>query len=330
MMHSPKSNKCQSVPNLHSEKDAEPNVTQRNPKRKELDCELKRSISALSDEFKKSMSTLSSEIRDQFSNINSNIVNLRNEVNNLATTSSQIQSELTDLHSDFSNTKKVLSILNTKHLELSKVVDDLKSSVEFNYTNNSDAMKRVKEMESKIVSPTSEPISILISKLDRLEQQARQCNIEIGNLPEKRGENLLVILESIAAVINIPITQRDIVAIHLIPHAHTHNSRPKNVIVKFTSRLLRDNVLSAFRLAKGITSDRVGLAGTPCRIYMNEHLTLRYKELFRKCRDAAKTSKFRNVWVRNATVLVKENNNENDDSPTIAVRSEDDIFKSKK
>lgn len=321
MLLSPNSSKCQSVPDLYSADDADPNVTQRIFKRKQPDCDLRRDISALSEEFKRSMSFLTTEIRDQFSNINSSISNLRNDFNNLATTSSQIQSELKELRSDFFNTKQDISILNTKHLELSKVVDDLKSSVEFNSANIIDTVKRTKEMESKIVTSASEPIFTLVNKIDRLEQQARQCNIEIGNLPEKRGENLVVILESIAAAINIPIAQRDIVAIHRVPHAHTHNSRPKNIIVKFTSRLLRDNVLSAYRLSKGFTSDRIGLTGTQCRIYLNEHLTLRNKELFRKCRDAAKTNKFKYVWVRNATVLAKEN----DDSPTIAIYSEDDI-----
>lgn len=321
MTRSPNSSKCASVPDLNSGDDADFNVTQRNFKRKQPDCDLRRDISALSEEFKKSMSFLSTEIRDQFSNINSNISNLRNEFNNLATTSSEIQSELKQLRSEFSITKKDISILNTKHIELSKFVDDLKSSVEFNSANITDAVKRTKEMESKIVASASEPIVALTNKIDRLEQQARQCNIEIGNLPEKRGENLVLLMESIASAINVPIAQRDIVAIHRVPHAHAHNSRPKNIIVKFTSRLLRDNVLSAYRLSKGITSDRIGLAGTQCRIYMNEHLTLHNKELFRKCRVAAKTNNFKYVWVRNATVLVKKS----DDSPTFAVHSENDI-----
>ncbi|KAJ8704224.1 hypothetical protein PYW08_012948 [Mythimna loreyi] len=85
--------------------------------------------------------------------------------------------------------------------------------------------------------------------------------------------------------------------------------------------IMRDNLLSAYRLSKGLTTDRIGLSGTSCRIYLNEHLTLRNKDLFRKCREAAKLKKFKFVWVRNATVLVKES----EDSSTFAVRTEDEI-----
>uniref|UniRef100_A0A2A4IYM6 FP protein C-terminal domain-containing protein n=1 Tax=Heliothis virescens TaxID=7102 RepID=A0A2A4IYM6_HELVI len=330
MMLSPKDSKCLSVPDLHSSDDVDPNVNsnvkQRNSKRKQPDCELTLAISALSVELKKSLKDLRVDMRDQFTNTNTNISDLRDEFNNLSTTSTQIQNDLKELRSQFSDTKKDIATLYTKHEELSIVVSELKSSVNFNSANITDNVKRVTEMESRINTCASETISLLECKIDRLEQHARQCNIEIGNLPEKRGENLVSILESIASIISIPLTQRDIVAIHRVPHAHTQNSRPKNIIVKFNSRLLRDNMLSAYRLSKGITSDRLGLAGTQCRIYMNEHLTLRNKELFRKTREAAKTHVFKYVWVRNATVLVKET----DDSPTYAIRSEDDISKNVK
>lgn len=321
MVLSPQGSKCQSVPDLYSGEDADSYVTQRNLKRKQPDCELTLAISTLSEEFKRSMNTLHVDMRDQFTNINTNISNLRDEFNNLSSTSAQIQNDLKELRSEFTGTKKDLISLNTKHQELSQAVTELQSAVNFNSANNIDNMKRIEEIEARVKTSASETIFLLENKIDRLEQHARQCNIEIGNLPEKRGENLVVIFESIASAINIPLMQRDIVAIHRVPHAHTQNSRPKNVIVKLSSRLLRDNVLSAYRLSKGITSDRVGLSGTQCRIYMNEHLTLRNKELFRKSRDAAKTNKFKYVWVRNATVLVKET----DDSSTIAIRSEDDI-----
>lgn len=321
MVLSPKGNKCQSVPDLHSVEDADPNVTQRNLKRKQPDCELTLAISALSEELKRSIKALRVDMRDQFTNINTNISDLRAEFNNLSSTSSLIQNDLKELRSQFSDTKKDITALNIKHQELSHAVSEIKSSVNFNSANIIDNVKRVTEMESRISTCASETISLLENKIDRLEQHARQCNIEVGNLPEKRGENLVAIFESIASAINIPLTQRDIVAIHRVPHAHTLNSRPKNIIVKLSTRLLRDNMLSAYRLSKGITSDGIGLTGTQCRVYMNEHLTLRNKELFRKTRDAAKSNKFKYVWVRNATVLVKET----DDSPTFAIRSEDEI-----
>lgn len=82
----------------------------------------------------------------------------------------------------------------------SKIVTELKSTVDF----------IDRKMESRISTCASETVSLLENKTDRLEQQAIQCNIQcnVQNLPEKRGENLVEILESIASAIRIPLTQR--------------------------------------------------------------------------------------------------------------------------
>lgn len=314
-------NKSQSSPDLHTDEDSSTvaNVTQR--KRKQPDCELTLAIVDLSAEFKKTISDLRADINNQFSKINETIGNLRDEFNILSTSYSQIQSELKELRTDYSTAKLEISSLSAKHDDLSRVVSELKSTVNFNSANCVDNAKCIADLNMSIKNSAASSVSLLESKIDVLEQQARQCNVELGNIPEKRGENLITVLESIASAINISIARNDVVAIHRVPHAHAQNNRPKNIVVKFASRLFRDNLLSAYRLSKGLTSDRIGLSGTPCRIYVNEHLTLRNKNLFRKCREAANANKFKYVWIRNATVLVKKT----DDSATFAIRTETDI-----
>ncbi|VVC98682.1 unnamed protein product [Leptidea sinapis] len=58
---------------------------------------------------------------------------------------------------------------------------------------------------------------------------------------------------------------------------------------------------------------------------MNEHLTLKNKRLFRECREEAKRLKYKYVWVKNATILVREN----DTSLSFAIRSTGDFTKFK-
>ncbi|KAJ8712689.1 hypothetical protein PYW08_007993 [Mythimna loreyi] len=312
-------NKCQSNPDLYSSAESGPNVTMR--KRKQPDCELTQAINSLSVELKKAILDLRTDMNNQFLNVNTCINNLRDDLNTLSATSSQIQSEVKELRAEYTRMEKDISDLKMQHTEMSQDVTDLKSSVNFNSDNYIDCVKRLKELESQSSNSTVTTIKLLEGKIDTLEQQARQCNIEIANMPEKRGENLMSILESIGSAVNMSISSGDIISIHRVPHAHAQNNRPKNIIVKFTTRIMRDNLLSAYRLSKGLTTDRIGLSGTSCRIYLNEHLTLRNKDLFRKCREAAKLKKFKFVWVRNATVLVKES----EDSSTFAVRTEDEI-----
>ncbi|XP_047041119.1 uncharacterized protein LOC124645357 [Helicoverpa zea] len=316
MFRSP--SKAQSDPNL-SKDDEVVNVTQR--KRKQPECELTLAISALSDEVKKSLNDLRVDINSQFSGIKDSINTLRSDLNAISSDFSQMLSDVKALRLDCDAAKTDVTELKSKYSELSREVSELKSTVNFNAENNIDGAKRIADMELKIKDSGAAAISLLEGKIDKLEQQARQCNIEICNVPEKRGENLSTVLESIASAINMTLSQRDIIAIHRVPHAHSKNTRPKNIIVKFATRLLRDNMLSAYRLSRGLTSDRIGISGTPIRVYMNEHLTLRNKDLFRKCREAAQANKFKYVWIRNATILVKEM----DDSATFAIHTESDI-----
>ncbi|VVC87115.1 unnamed protein product [Leptidea sinapis] len=79
----------------------------------------------------------------------------------------------------------------------------------------------------------------------------------------------------------LTISKKNVNSIQRVPHANQQNNRQlKNIIVKFTTRILRDNILSAFRKAGGVRSEQIGIQGQSQIIYMNEHLTLKYKRLF--------------------------------------------------
>ncbi|KAH9640215.1 hypothetical protein HF086_008451 [Spodoptera exigua] len=161
-------------------------------------------------------------------------------------------------------------------------------------------------------------------KIESLEQQARLNNIEICNLPERRDEDLLELVEKIGATIKCLIPRQEVLAVHRVPHARAmENNKPKNIVVKLASRTLRDNVLSAYRLCKNVTSDLIGMSGTPHKMYLNEHLTLYNKQLFRTCREVARKYNVKYVWIRNATILVKAT----DGSKTFAVRCQSDVNK---
>uniref|UniRef100_A0A2A4J6R0 FP protein C-terminal domain-containing protein n=1 Tax=Heliothis virescens TaxID=7102 RepID=A0A2A4J6R0_HELVI len=188
-----------------------------------------------------------------------------------------------------------------------------------------DIKKRINDVCLEGSKQSSLLIDNLVSKIDSLEQQARNCNAEICNVPEKRGENLLNIIEMVGSAVNFPICQRDIVSIHRVQHATQQGNKPKNIVVKFNSRILRDNLVSAYRLSKTLKAEQIGFPGSTATIYINEHLTLKNKQLFRKTREAAASHNYKYVWIKNSTILVRKR----DDTSTFAIRIEDDIRKIK-
>lgn len=236
---------------------------------------------------------------------------------------------------------KILSTLEswfTKYDEkISKItsdLDELKKSFQFmsdRYEEldrkTSETQQRVSILEDRINSTQpqqNQRVSDLESKIDAMEQQARSCNMEISNLPEKSGENLLAILEEMGSILKNPVSKQDVISIHRVPHADSKSSRPKNVIVKFATRLLRDNFVASVRLARGMKTDQLKIWPSQ-NIYVNEHLTLKNKGLFRQAREAAKNCGYTYVWIKHGNILVRAN----DTSSVIAIRSNSDLSKIK-
>ncbi|KOB76122.1 Zinc finger DNA binding protein [Operophtera brumata] len=108
---------------------------------------------------------------------------------------------------------------------------------------------------------------------------------------------------------------------------------------------MRDNVLGAYRRAKTLKSDQLHIAGTPARIYMNEHLTLKHIAHRRHTRQnlyeraphtetqaiissvprSGEEQPFQYVWIRHSSILVRER----DDAPAFVIRTESDLEKIK-
>lgn len=216
--------------------------------------------------------------------------------------------------------KKLLNEVNNKFVDYDKSL--VYSEERQNVFDN-----RLKSLETQATLSTETPhrVIALENKVAAMEQIARACNVEIANLPDKRGENLIAIITQIGSFIGYELTQRDILSIHRVPHADSNDKRPKNVIIKFSSRYIRDNFLAAFRMKKGVDSTQLSISGPSNKIYANEHLTLGNKLLFRECREKAKTYAYKYVWVKHGIVLMRKS----DSSPILAVRSSQDILKIK-
>ena len=296
----------------------DPNITCR--KRKQPECEHEVVLSALRADLQKS-SSIQAELQKTLSEwkvsldgrlaaINDNITSIRGD---LETYIKESKKEIASLRSENAAIKDTVS-------KLSVEVAGVKTSAQHISDQYDDFQERLNNINKQTLSVNPDAIKALELKIDSLEQQGRQCNLEISNVPERRGENLPALLEDIGIQIGHNISRDDVTSIHRVPHA-TSSERPKNIIATVKTRTLRDNIITACRLKKGFTSKDLGIAGTPHTVYVNEHLTLQKKQLLRETREAAKKFSYKFVWVKHATILVKQSEN----SPTIAIKCKNDI-----
>ncbi|CAG5009018.1 unnamed protein product [Parnassius apollo] len=108
--------------------------------------------------------------------------------------------KITKFIEDFEELKNSIQFINDKYDDLETQTDEIR--------------RRLFELE-KIYKSSQNKDDLIMevgNKLDILELNSRQCNIEIVNLPEKRNENLISIIENVAAVIKQPINKYDVIS----------------------------------------------------------------------------------------------------------------------
>ncbi|KAJ8719765.1 hypothetical protein PYW08_011940 [Mythimna loreyi] len=325
MLHSPTNKSDTELHKHRASRTNDDSVSGR--KRKQPEPEWSNAIQALSAEFKNTLNEWRSDLESSINKISDNVTSIKVEMTTITKVTTEIKNDIQSLRSEQNVLRQTVSELETKYNDAMQEIDRLKDSFRFVGDEQSDILRKVSEFskQNQDYTESKQTISELIAKIDSLEQSARSCNIEICNIPERRNEDLIALITSIGSSINYNLKQSDIISIHRVPHAHRDNDRPKNIIVKLNSRILRDNNLSAYRINKGLNTGKLGLSGKSLPIYMHEHLTLKNKILFRQCRDAAKANNYRFLWVKHGTILVRER----EGTKSFAIRSPEDIAKIK-
>lgn len=171
-------------------------------------------------------------------------------------------------------------------------------------------MKQIDLLKSENMKLKSD-VNTLTNKLDALEQHSRNNNIEIHGVPEVKNENLFNVLDGICKFINIDVNTSHIDYIHRISTRNT--DLPKPIIVRFTSRLYKENLIGAARTKqkKDINNTTSGLLleGAHKPIFINENLTNDKKLLFKECRKFAKDNKYKFSWVKNGNIFLRKDDN---------------------
>lgn len=315
--------KTSSNPDLRPTSESDTGVTCR--KRKQPECLFTETLNAVASELRNTIKSFREDVDASFATMNSNISGIKEDLVALKLNTSQIRAELDTLRSEHDNFKLQMHTLKNSNEELSQQFTSLQGSLQYTSDQCDELVKQMTTLERRVSTSSSseELFTQLEAKIDTLEQQARSCNVEISNIPERRGENLITIAESIGNKIKFPITHKDIISIHRVPHNLFNKDKPKNIVIRFSSVIFRDNVISAYRLAKGLKSDQIGVTGSSHIIYLNEHLTLKKKMFFRECRLEAKKNNFKYCWIKHSNILVRKT----DTSNVHAIRNKKDFSK---
>ena len=157
--------------------------------------------------------------------------------------------------------------------------------------------------------------------LNDLEQYTRRDCIEIRGIPlpeEPQEEETNDIVLQLSEKMGIPMERKDISISHRIPSSRA--SVDPAIIVKFVRREMRENLYRARKRLKSITTADLGFP-VDKKIFINESLTSKNKELFKDCLKFKKDNSYKFLWTNAGKIFLRRNA----DSPVIPINSSADI-----
>lgn len=153
----------------------------------------------------------------------------------------------------------------------------------------------------------------LSNRLRQQEQLSRANNIEIQCVPEHSSENLYTTVQQLGSAIKCPLTDTDLQYCSRIAKLNSASSRPRSILVKFSSRRLRDTFLAGVikhnknNPGDKLNTSHLGYGGNKrTAVFVSEHLTLEAKALHAAARQKARQLNFRFVWVRDGKVFLRK------------------------
>lgn len=189
--------------------------------------------------------------------------------------------------------------------------------------------KRLTEIE--VVASNVNIAAEVEKRLNDRDQDYFLTDIEVTGIPECKNENPIHIITQVANKLGVTLDEREIVSVerrgrrlnaaasNIETTANTR--RPRTIVVSLSRRNLRDQLLRAARLRKGIDTTGIVDNTQPQTIYLSERLTWSNRQLFRAARQEGRNKGWRYIWTRRGNVFARRDTN----SQAFRIRTQADI-----
>ncbi|XP_023214404.1 uncharacterized protein LOC111617333 [Centruroides sculpturatus] len=242
------------------------------------------------------------------------------------------------------NFETILQEVKLIHLELSNIKEtniEIQKSVEF-LTNKFDKMEeRINVLEKNYVTASETitelkeenksmkaELNSLKEKFCMLEQELNNSSLAVVGVPTLKNENLTEIAYKIFSFVDNNFNQSALLNAYRIKPSNNKRkefkTRSQPIIVKCASSVVKQKIINNIKKKKiKITTNACHIINEEYRIYINEHLTPYYRNIFYKTRMLKKQGKILNTWTNNGNVYLKKDTS----SPTIRIPTLDSLEK---
>ena len=211
------------------------------------------------------------------------------------------------------------------------------TSIDFLSGKFDEISKQMAEMKAfnGALKKENDTLKIQVTTLQRdvqhLEQHNRGQNLEIAGIPEKPQEDIGSVVMTVLKKIDSGVCDADVDITHRVgpttptDSAHaTSARRPRSILVRFSSRRVRNKIYDQRKSLKEVKLADLGLGfRETTNVFINENLTPEMKQLLYKANIARKNKSHRFLWTQNGKILVKKS----PDAPAVLIATEADLSK---
>ena len=162
-------------------------------------------------------------------------------------------------------------------------------------------------------------VSELNAKLLKLDEEQENINLysrrdclEFQGIPQQSEENTNELVKRVIDLVGVEISANDISTSHRLPSRSSRNPPP--IIVKLTRRCTRDKIYQSKSNLRSYNSSSIGFTNSQNKLYINESLTPRAKELYYHVREFRKLHRFKYAWTKYGKSFLKKD----DDSRAVS------------
>lgn len=231
---------------------------------------------------------------------------IRHEIKTAVTT--EISASLkTCVASELSDLKEALELIKKLEVSvqfMSTKFDQMKSELDSCKDTNTQIHKENELLKKSMMD--------LSTRVNLLEQNSRQRNVEVNGVPENKSENLVKTVMQLGRAVSSTLKEAEIVSAVRVRKLDPQNSNPRTVIVKLNSTISRDELLTSVmnfnkeHPEEKLNSSLLGYGSSKKPVFVSEHLSPLNKEIHAATRKAARDKGYKYVWVRDGRILIRK------------------------
>lgn len=215
---------------------------------------------------------------------------------------------------EYVTSKEMKSYMNKLMEKLSAITTRLDGALEENKKLREEAAVRDAEIKT------------LTKKVDFLEQRSRINNVEITNFPITSNENPVELVKALAQLVGADIKDEDVQAAHRVPR---FDKKGKNIVVQFCSRWKKNSLLQACLNYRKVNNNKISAKNINNTlpdeaVYISEHLSPKFKQLFAKTRQRVKELGWKTAHTRDGAIYAKK---DDQDRKKTLITDESDLLK---